>query len=495
MKKILFVSVIILLDFTIALGQITFQKTYSGNSFLLTVSLAKIKDGRYVIVGTTNEGQGNKVYTLITDSAGVLQGTSSDGLNNTDEQGYYVNATRDGGYIITGYFDNDLSGQKAMLMKVGGNTGWTKSYGVKAGSVGYNETGYYVLQTADNGYMVVGDTPGGLYLFKTDSMGTQQWSRRIRNVSSTFIQQTADGNYVTVGTVTVGSTKSIYISKITLNGSMLWEKYIPNAATYYSNTFQETSDKGFIIVGSINKAASLIKTDSAANYQWAKTYTLSDTISLSSVIQTSDGGFAFTGNNKPFQHMLLFKTAADGSAQWAKTYGYSSTYSNAVLQTSDKGYVINGYTNSEGYLVKTDSLGNSGCNDSTLNPTVSSPSLTTTVGHTTIDTLGADSTIYFTGGGGGLENVICYQVSGINKVVQQNSVSVYPNPASSEFTINANTDDKLIMDLYDVNGKHVFTKTGYGKSTIDVLNLNAGVYTLTIKLVNQVLNKKLVIFR
>lgn len=141
-------------------------------------------------------------------------------------------------------------------------------------------------------------------------------------------------------------------------------------------------------------------------------------------------------------------------------------------------------------------MGNDNCNEYIINLTASSLSVTTTLAHTSQNAiLVNDSTINYQGAGSISENVICYQASGINKVTQQNSVSVYPNPASNEFTIDTNTDDKLIIDLYDVNGKHVFNKTAYGKSTIEVSNLNTGVYTVTIKMIGRVLNKKLAIVK
>ena len=70
---------------------------------------------------------------------------------------------------------------------------------------------------------------------------------------------------------------------------------------------------------------------------------------------------------------------------------------------------------------------------------------------------------------------------------------IYPNPTDGQFTIETNSTDKVTMDLYDLNGRHVFTKSVSDKSNIDVTMLNDGIYTITIKSVDQVINKKLVI--
>ncbi|HEX7415001.1 MAG TPA: T9SS type A sorting domain-containing protein [Bacteroidia bacterium] len=80
-----------------------------------------------------------------------------------------------------------------------------------------------------------------------------------------------------------------------------------------------------------------------------------------------------------------------------------------------------------------------------------------------------------------------------------NQVTIYPNPTSNQFSIEANTTDKLTLDLYDVNGRLVFSTTlrqAQGvKSNIDVSGLNEGVYTISIISNEGVVNKKVVILR
>lgn len=82
------------------------------------------------------------------------------------------------------------------------------------------------------------------------------------------------------------------------------------------------------------------------------------------------------------------------------------------------------------------------------------------------------------------------QISGVNT-----QISVYPNPASDQFFIATNVPDKLNVDLYDVNGRHVFNANVSAKENINVSTLDNGTYTLTIKMADRVMNKKLVILR
>jgi hypothetical protein len=77
----------------------------------------------------------------------------------------------------------------------------------------------------------------------------------------------------------------------------------------------------------------------------------------------------------------------------------------------------------------------------------------------------------------------------------EKSILVYPNPTKGQFTIETNSVDKQILDLYDVNGKHVFSKCVVGTADIDADSLDNGLYTLTIKNGLSTTNKKIVIAR
>ncbi|HEX8824750.1 MAG TPA: hypothetical protein VF794_32825 [Archangium sp.] len=89
--------------------------------------------------------------------------------------------------------------------------------------------------------------------------------------------------------------------------------------------------------------------------------------STSSIIQTSDGGYAFTGTTKALGNddIILVKLDAFLNVQWAYAYGTTNAESGVeVRQTSDGGFMIAGQifqsanTNFDFYLVRTDSAGN-----------------------------------------------------------------------------------------------------------------------------------------
>ncbi len=93
-------------------------------------------------------------------------------------------------------------------------------------------------------------------------------------------------------------------------------------------------------------------------------------------------------------------------------------------------------------------------------------------------------------------NVINNLTTGIQTTQNNNFISVFPNPASEEVYINMPTSEReLLLEIFDLNGKLVMNKKINFSSYIDVSSLNNGLYTLTIKAENTVVNKKLTIVR
>lgn len=99
---------------------------------------------------------------------------------------------------------------------------------------------------------------------------------------------------------------------------------------------------------------------------WSKVYGWSDSESGSWIEQTSDKGFiiaGYTTSNLDWYDIWLLKTDSLGDTLWTKIYG-GDQYDQAgsVQQTDDGGYIITGGTSSFGssidlWLLRTDSLG------------------------------------------------------------------------------------------------------------------------------------------
>ena len=84
-------------------------------------------------------------------------------------------------------------------------------------------------------------------------------------------------------------------------------------------------------------------------------------------------------------------------------------------------------------------------------------------------------------------------VTGI-KMINDKQISIYPNPNNGSFVVETN-NTKQFMQVYDVTGKVVLSKTITEKTTIDANSLSEGVYNISLTSNKGVVNKRLVIVR
>jgi hypothetical protein len=242
-------------------------------------------------------------------------------------------------------------------------TTWTRTYG---GS--YNEAAKSVIQTSDGGYAIA----GGAWLVKTDADGNIMWDRTFHEdiayvLVANSLVQTSDGGYALAGYKVTWDIEEIdfLLIKTDAQGNMEWKNTYGESEVDVVNQIIATSDGGYALAGytGTNGANSLdgwlVKTDEFGKMEWNKRYKWSELDWISSLVETSDGGYALAGVSS------LIKTDAHGNMLWNQTYGgkgYDRTSS--LLATPDGGYAIAGDTNSfnEGkydvWLIKTDANGN-----------------------------------------------------------------------------------------------------------------------------------------
>ncbi len=157
-------------------------KAFGGTNEDYGRSVQETSDGGYIIAGYTKSfGAGSyDVYLIKTDANGDTTWTKTYGGSNID-QGYSVEQTSDGGYIIAGNsksFGAGLDDVYLIKTDANGDTTWTKTYG------GSNiDQGYSVEQTSDGGYIIAGYTKSfgagsyDVYLIKTDANGDTTWTK------------------------------------------------------------------------------------------------------------------------------------------------------------------------------------------------------------------------------------------------------------------------------------------------------------------------------
>jgi len=211
-------------------------------------------------------------------------------------------------------------------------------------------------------------------------MGVEEWNQTFGGVGRDVgysVQQTSDGGFIITGETEGISNDSGYVWLIKTNsvGVEEWNQSYGGNQREWGQSLQETSDGGFIILGSTYSYGSggidiwLIKTNSVGVEEWNQTYGGINGDLGFSVQQSQDGGYILVGYTESFESngsdIWLIKTNYLGEEEWSQFYGGNLwEHPKSVQQTSDEGFIIIGYTESFGngqddiWLIKTDPLGN-----------------------------------------------------------------------------------------------------------------------------------------
>jgi hypothetical protein len=291
--------------------------------------------------------------------------------------------TSDGGYAISVIVNINSQPQYYELIKLdsGGNPQWST-----ASNSSCTFPSLLVLQTKDGGLLLKTDD----LLSKLDSSGNVQWNYSYSQESSwssplVTVIQTIDGGYVLGGYQVSGSTSSTTytasLEKIDGLGQIQWTKTYPLQTSSYVMSVIQLGDGSYVLgcqegldltgSGSISRCC-LVGVDQTGTLKWRQDYAGTENVSLTSVLQTRDGGFViggFVNNLSNYDSnyingtdVWLMKVNSAGMPQWNQTYG-GSTQDQAVpwLVSSDGGIVFSGYTysfgNPDAWLFKVDSSG------------------------------------------------------------------------------------------------------------------------------------------
>ncbi|MBI3519348.1 MAG: T9SS type A sorting domain-containing protein, partial [Bacteroidetes bacterium] len=220
--------------------------------------------------------------------------------------------------------------------------------------------------------------------FKLDASGNQQWGKYLFTgvgvCGVSDIQQTSDNGYIAAGSDFTTSTDSIgnhgirdfMVTKLNNSGTPQWIKCLGGTNNEEASSIQQTSDGGYIVAGytgSNDVQVSglhayldywVVKLDGSGNISWQKVLGGGNYDYATSVIQTSDGGYIVAGYSGSKDgdvtgthwggsdnDVWVVKLNASGAITWQKSYGGSGDdQCNSIQQTSDGGYIIAGTTTS-----------------------------------------------------------------------------------------------------------------------------------------------------
>jgi hypothetical protein len=418
-------------------GGVQWDHTIGGSGDDLLFSVIQTSDGGYLLGGysdsdangdkTENSQGGSDYWVVKLDGSGAVQWDNTIGGSDVDEL-YSVIQTSDGGYLLGGYSDSGANGDKTessqgetdyWVVKLDGSGAvqWDNTIG---GS-GFDEL-KSVIQTSDGGYILGGysesDANGDktenslgnfdYWVVKLDGSGGVQWDHTIGGSGNDILYsviQTSDGGYFLGGTSQSPASgdktensqggNDYWVLKLDGSGAVEWDNTIGGSGSDFLNSVIQTSDGGYLLGGFSESPLSGDKTEaslgnfdywvvklegdgiimpppSSSDIEWDNTIGGSAFDELRSVIQTSDGGYLLGGysdsdasgdkteNSLGAEDYWVVRLDASGAVQWDNTIGGSGSDRLAsVIQTSDGGYLLAGRSQSDASGDKTEnSLGN-----------------------------------------------------------------------------------------------------------------------------------------
>ncbi|MEW5922830.1 MAG: T9SS type A sorting domain-containing protein [Candidatus Zixiibacteriota bacterium] len=338
-------------------------------------------DNGYAILGSSySYGAGlYDVYLIKLGSAGNVIWSKTYGGAETD-QGYSIDNTDDGGFILAGSTRSFGSGARDVYLirtDDAGNILWSKSFGGVL-----DDQARSVRVTSDNGFIICGTTDSygqgysDLYLIKTDSLGDTIWTRAYGGAggeSGSAVRETMDGGFIAIGsTGSFGEGySSVYVVRVDADGDSLWAYAYGGAKADNGYTVELSGDGGFLLAGGTASFGAgytdgyLIKIDANGNVAWEKTYGGAMDDRIYSICLALDGTIMLTGSTDSFGagkgDIYMVKTNPVGNPILTRTYGGSKTdYGRMIFQEASTNYILVGesYSYSVGgsdvYVIKLD---------------------------------------------------------------------------------------------------------------------------------------------
>lgn len=308
-------------------GDLVWQKMYGdSNTFDSFFGLITTSDGNFMTGSYSKDISTSLNYIKLIKFND--QGDTIWTKNNYSPPGFnyftmFLIETNDNGFLISGERNSlSTSNIDAMIVKTdsSGNFQWIKTYG----GTSYDSF-YSSIQLPDNGFLSLGSTDSygagdrDWYLVKTDSIGNFIWQKTFgtNEFDVPFgITKTTDLKYILSGAGWINNvTFYSRLIKIDSSGTILNQKNFLNFPSSEIWWTREINDSNFISVGSIRNTilnkdqGSIIKTDTAFNILWSRTFLINNDYSFfRDIKQANDGGFIAAG--------FVFTGTSGGQDAW-----------------------------------------------------------------------------------------------------------------------------------------------------------------------------------
>jgi hypothetical protein len=368
-------------------------------------------------------------------------------------------------------------------------------------------------------------------IFKTNN-GTVIWSKIIGGSWGKNVLRTFDHCIIGYDGALYGLLKQDSISSVvdyknyqvlktdTSNGNLIWaKKYFETP--YFMKEILPYDNTSFLLYGNNSNDENnpyyddtliVARVDTSGAVLWCRKYKTATGVFplrgvFSNIINTKDGGFLlaapewrYQGQTNTGGSLAMVKFDSQFNVQWGRSHYYGNP--RAVIQTSDGGYLVAGDAaavsvagfNFYSYIIKTDSLGLSGCYEDTLvGVTYTTMSVTPVTMNYTTDTVSIYTMLTTAGDtmlGTYSEYDACILLGVAPSVTVKNSNSpllVYPNPASTILNIqppNPQRGNELVKSiaLFDMQGRLVLQSAAVNQYPLqlNVAGLTPGIYAVKV---------------
>ncbi len=277
-----------------------------------------------------------------------------------------------------------------------GGSGSESTGTVSVGASGGASLFYSIIQTVDGGYILAGSTGSNdgdvsglngtqdFWIVRLDASGSLLWQKCLGGYGldfATSIEQTSDGGYIVAGTTNSndgdvsgyhGGGADYWVVKLSDTGNLQWQKCLGGSGRDNATSVQQTTDGGFIIAGCSDFNGGdvtgnhgqydfwIVKLNSSGGLIWQKSLGGSLKDVPQSIKQTSDGGYVVagysdsndgdvSGHHGSFEYsdFWIVKLNSSGDIVWQKSLGGSNEEeANSIQQTADGGYIVAGLAGS-----------------------------------------------------------------------------------------------------------------------------------------------------
>ncbi|MEO7306757.1 MAG: hypothetical protein ABIR78_08970 [Ferruginibacter sp.] len=404
------------------------NKLLGGNNQEALPCMQKTSDGGYIVVGTSTSSANGDVTGTTHDNLGLglggeiwvvkLTATGTISWNkllggDLEESGYNIQQTTDGGYIVAGSSTSSANGNVTGVNHGGadywivkldgsGNIVWNKLIGGSG-----NDKAYSIQQTSDGGYVVAGEStssangdvteinhgsgsPIDYWIVKLDGTGNIMWNRLLGGNGieiARSVLEAAAGGFIVAGSSTSSANGNVtpvnhgntdyWIVKLDAAGAISWNRLLGGTSDEEAFSIrQNTIDGAYLIAGYSQSSANgdvtgtnhyaaskefwIVRLDvGGAAILWNKLLGGDQFEEPNSIVQTTDGGYIVAGYsgssaqgdvtlaNHGGQDYWIVKLDRFGNITWNKLIGGSGTdIAYSVQQAGDGSYIVIGTSTS-----------------------------------------------------------------------------------------------------------------------------------------------------